>query len=56
MGVNIIARLLGLDESPKPIVEKKEPKPRSRKDRVTEEWRAEPVENNEEARGEDEPE
>jgi len=56
MGVNILARLLGLDESPESAVEKKDTKTRPRKNRVTEEWQTQSVENKEESRVEDEPE
>ena len=52
MGVNILARLLGIDQG------EIEPKPekRARKTRVTEKWNDTAIEPVEEARGEDEPE
>lgn len=56
MGVNIVARLLGLDEDHNPAVEKKESKLKPRVERVTEKWRTQPIEDEEETRVEDEPE
>ena len=56
MGVNIIARILGLDENPEPSIEKEDRESRPPRKRVTEKWGAPHFNDKEETRGEDEPE